>query len=229
MNAARHLFRILTDWKEEHDDRQSAAQARDLETGAGMGWQMSVLDDLRLVARGLDDLEARGVRVATYRKYYDAWRDMALAFPWGWTDEVAKEAAYPTAALDQLENLADWFDDGTPELDSNGKELLAEALTEAQDTLDHDRSISDSLRAYLNRLMREIRAALDDHFLDARFDYNEAVMRLYTALRTVAAESASEEQQGRWSDLLKKFFYDASVAAVGSAPGTLLALTGITS
>ncbi|WP_133518914.1 hypothetical protein [Curtobacterium flaccumfaciens] len=221
MNPAQRLHDTLTDWKERHGGNTSRAIARDLETAEGMQAQMLALDDLRLVAEGLDELEAANVRVSAYRRNLPLWTRIVLAYPHGWTTAIGREEAYPSDAIDHLDTLADRWEDRRPSLSDDGKRLLREAVDTVEGLLQADPSLSPKLRAYISRLLREIQAAFDDEVLDERFDYEDAAQRLWLSLFAAQAQSHKKDL---WADAMKRFFFDAGASALGAAPQTILAI-----
>ncbi|WP_146249249.1 hypothetical protein [Curtobacterium sp. MCLR17_042] len=225
MNPAQRLHDTLVDWKERHNGNTSLSQSRDLETAEGMRAQMLALGDLQLIEAGLDELEALKVRVATYRRNVPTWRRMVLAYPHGWTSGISPEDAYPSDPIDHLDTLADRWEDKQTSMPEERKQFLLEAVREVDSLLDADGSLSPKLRGYIRRLLREIQAAFDDEVLDERFDYEEAAQRLWVSLFAARAQSTNGE---RWTDTMKRFFYDAGAAALGSAPQTILAIAGAT-
>lgn len=183
--------------------------------------------DLILVEEGLTALEDRGVRVTVYKRYVSSWRRMVLSYPYGWGQAVQRENVYSQSAIDQLDTLADWFDDRLPAATSEQKQKLGSITESAQSILDADETLSPVLRKYIGRLLREIRNALDDEQLGERFDYESAAQRLWVTLIAAADQSTDPDQKTRWQDTTRRFLWDASVSAIGNAPGVFLALSGL--
>lgn len=228
MNPARRLHDTLLVWINEHGTSQKAVgSVRRLGSEAGQDDLFTALHDLYLVEVGLDDLEERGVKVRVYRRYVKDWRNMVISFPHGWNSSVGGHEVYSIAAMDQLDTLADWFDDRRPSPTSEQKASLNSITSDAQSILDADDSLSLGLRSYIGKLLREIRNALDDELLDERFDYETAAQRLWVALIAAADQSTDPKQKPRWKDAMTRFVWDASASALGSAPSILLALTGV--
>lgn len=228
MNPARRLHDTLIGWRLEHGmNARPVGSVRELRTPEGLDAQFAALEDLHLVEVGLDELQERGVRVAVYRRYINAWRRMVISFPHGWEPNVGRDDVYGRAALDQLDTLADWFDDRRPSPTIEQKASLNSITSDAQTILDADASLSPGLRSYIGKLLREIRNALDDELLDERFDYEAAAQRLWVALIAAADQSTDPKQKPKWKDTMTRFVWDASASALGSAPSILLALTGV--
>lgn len=227
MNPARRLHQTIVEWSEAHGNSSAVNSYRDLETATGMQEQLDAIGDLRLVEQGLDVLEELGLRVSVYRRYVDDWRNMVLAFPAGWNVTALRREVYPMAPLDQLDTLADRFDERLPDVTPDQRAKLEAITGQAQSVLDEDQTLSPMLRLYLGRLLREIRAALDDESLSERFDYVEASRRLWVTLNAAAEQSTDDGARTKWRDTAKRFVWDASIALIGNGPSVGLALTGL--
>ncbi len=149
---------------------------------------------------------------------------MVLSYPAGWKTNEGAEDAIPSAPLDQLETLADWFGDRRPTLTQAGAEQLRRAISDTKEALEQDETLSTTLRLYIGRLLREIEAALDDERLSDRFDYEDAGQGLWVSLFAAAAQSTDEAAQSRWTTIARELFWPATAAMLGSAPQTILSI-----
>lgn len=229
MNPARRLHDTFSMWRDAYTNQQtSAGITRALDTSEGMEQQVWAMEDLSALVRGLDDLERRGVPVRVYRRYVKSWTQMVIAYPQGWTNGQSGDQAFPSSSLDQLDTLADWFEDRRPSMTRAGEEKLGTSLSDAQALLDEDDTLSDMLRLYIGDLLREIRAALDSETLGGRFDFEDAARRLWVALFAASAQSTHSDARSKWSNLAQNFFWPAAASMIGSAPQTILAITSAT-
>jgi hypothetical protein len=228
MNPARRLHNTLIDWQSQHTNgAQSVGSTRLLNTDEGMQRQIDALDDLREIEAKLDVLEAEGVRVVVSRRYVPVWRRMTLGYPNGWSSQADPADVYNESAIDQLETLADRLDERLPDLTDVEKTKLQGIVGDALELLHADETLSKPLKLYLGRLIGEIQNAMLDEKYGERFDYPAAARRLWVTLMAAAQDSTDEKQKPKWRDTTKRFMWDASVSAIGNAPGLLLALPGL--
>lgn len=229
MNPARRLHNTILLWREKHTTgAHSVAGPRALDSQGGMERQLDALDDLRHVEAGLDELEGQGVRVIVWRRYVADWRQLVLGYPNGWMNQADPHMVYNAAAIDQLDTLADRFDERMPSLTDQQKASLEDIVVVASKLLQEDDSLSAPLKLYLGRILTEIQNAALDERLAERFDYATAARRLWVTLMAAAEESTDEGRKTGWRNAAKRFAWDTGVAIAASAPGLLLGITGLT-
>ncbi|MCY1696454.1 hypothetical protein [Curtobacterium sp. SL109] len=222
MNPAQSLYDYLLSIKERvAPGNVSVGKARGLATSGGMHQQMRAVIDLVAIREGINELEAAGLPVATYRKYEQGWAKMVMSFPEGWGQNVDAEATYPMSTLDHLHTLAGWFATTRPLPSKRSQGELKAFLLDVQKLLEADDSISGELKAYLNRLIREMQNALDDAVLLKRFDFDEAGRRLWTGLFAASAQTQDEEKKSAWTDLANKLWWPTAAGVLGSAPSII--------
>jgi len=226
-NPAQELYRLFGQWRVALDGNvNSTAQARGLDEAGGLEAQRRAMAVLLQTIERLDDLEDAGVPVAVYRRYIPAWTKMLMGYPLGWYSQTNQDEAFPPAAMDQLETLSSWFRVLQPKLRPESEKTLQSIVADTDDLLRADESISVELKRYLARLLREIQAALDDEKLGTSFDYAAATERLWVALFAAAAQSKSDEQRSKWSDLGKRFWMPTTVGLITSLPGAAATIVG---
>lgn len=222
MNPAQSLHDYLSASKEGvAPGNVSVGKARDLASGAGMRALMRAVADVEAVRSGIDELEAAGLPVSTYRKYVRGWTSMVLSYPVGWESNVSAEAAYPSSTLDHLQTLAGWFETTRPQPNASSQDELRTFLEEILALLEEDDTISNQLKVYLGRLIREMQNALDDEQLLKRFDFSEAGQRLWTALFAAAAQTSDPQKKSAWTDFANKLWWPTAAGALGSAPSII--------
>lgn len=225
MNPAKSLHDQFVLWKSEHHGgNRSVQDVRALEDPDGIEAHLRAIRDVEDIRIGLDSLDEAGIPVAMYRKYLPWWRRMAMNYPTNWGSAGNPEELYPSAIMDHLEGLASWFAVTRPPLKEAERESLRNVLLEATALLEQDESVSDLLRTYLGRLIREMQNALDDEQLAQRFDFDEAGRRLWVALFGASAQSTDEAHKDKWSDLARNLWWPSAAGALGSLPGLALAV-----
>lgn len=222
VNPAQSLYDYLLQTKEGvRTNNRTVGTARELDDDNGMERQLRAVSDLLAVRRGIDELEADGLPVATYRKYISSWTNMVMSYPEGWSAPVSHVNAYPASILDHLNTLAGWFATRRPMPSDKSQAELRDFLDEVQDLLEDDDSISAELRVYLGRLIREMHDALDDEEVLERFDFDEAGRRLWTALFAASAQTTDDEKRSRWQDMAGKLWWPTAAGALGSVPSII--------
>ena len=202
--------------------------ARGLNGHVGMGALEQAVADLAAVRSGIDELEAAGLPVGTYRKYVRGWSVMVFSYPEGWQSILSSEGAYPSSTLDHLQTLAGWFATTRPRPSAESQDELRTFLIDVQSLLESDDTVSAQLKVYLGRLIREMQNALDDEQLLERFDFDEAGRRLWTALFAAAAQTADDEKKSAWTDLANKLWWPTVAGALGSAPSIIAGVLSAT-
>jgi hypothetical protein len=229
VNPAQSLYDYLRTAKQGvASGNVTVGVARDLKSPAGMEELLQAVTDLRAVRTGIDELEAAGLPVGTYRRYVRGWTTMVLSYPVGWQSNVASEEAYPTSTLDHLQTLAGWFATTRPLPSAESQDELRTFLIDVQSLLESDDTVSAELKVYLGRLIREMQNALDDEQLLERFDFDEAGRRLWTALFAAAAQTSDETKKSAWTDLANKLWWPTAAGALGSAPSIIAGVLSAT-
>jgi len=224
-NPAHELHELFSTWSAALEgNANSTANARGLEEVAGLDMQRRAMALFLESVDKLDDLEAVGVKVGVYRRYIPAWTRMLMSYPLPWYQQVNQADAFPSAAMDQLEALGGWFDIYRPRLRPGAEETLQAIVSDTETLLRDDSSLSNELKLYLARLLREIQAALDDAILGSSFDYAAATERLWVALFAAAAQSDSTEKSSKWTDLAHRFAIPTTVGLLTSLPGAAATL-----
>ena len=224
-NSALALFELFSSWRTNLEGNQnSVANSRRLEEPEGIVENRVGMSHLMDTIRGLDELENAGVQVRVYKRYVAHWTRMLMSYPLGWYTQTGAEEAFPSSAMDQLEALSSWFEVHKPRLRPEAKGTLHELVDDTRSLLRDDDSISNELRLYLQRLISEIDAALNDEELGESFDYASATERLWVGLFAASAQSADDEQKSRWSNLARRFLIPTTIGVLSGLPAAAATL-----
>ena len=139
------------------------------------------------------------------------------------------EAAVPAKALDDLLRLGHYLDGKVIEISGERERGLRDSLGEISEAI-RASALSPELEGYLTLLIREISAALDDELLGARFDFGEAIRRLWVCLGAAANDEPDQEKKNRFSALREKIApgVATTVASTGIIQGSAVIFSALT-
>lgn len=224
-NPARELLSIFKEIREfgpadGASVRQMSNMASDKVKALYLRDTAEILDG---TVRCIKQLEAQGRRVQKFEAMVPRWTFGVFSYPNGWSQGDV-QPLYNEHSMDLLEILADLVDDQLILKEPGFVANLSDLLDEAEQLLKEDDSVSYPLRSYLLQLFLETREALRDEDLNI-FDLQEAWKRLYAAFNGAAGQSS---ERSKWDQFLTKFVWPAAAGAVGSIPGTAVAVAQIT-
>ncbi|WP_344814657.1 hypothetical protein [Microlunatus aurantiacus] len=221
LNPAQELLDLFEVWFKD--------QASDVVTSRGYAGESPhiIAENMRRgmqavvgIDRALDQLAARGRKIAVYLQYVAKWTFMVVAYPQAW-QQVASSNLYSKDAVNVLELLAHQIDNDLADTDPAAVEHLTQVLADVRAVLGEDDSISPELRWYLGRLLSQIDDALTDATYNV-FDLRSALERLWVAMGAATAES---REPTRWQKIRDQILVPASVGILTGMPGTVLQLT----
>lgn len=158
----------------------------------------------------LTSLEQRSMSVAVFRDASKAWAKNVLAYPHGWDKTNGEsEVLFSEARVDMLQALGTLLDGMPVQVNEGQAASLSGWLDQITELLATDDSIDDALRAYVYKLVAEVRRVLGEYAATGRFDGETALTSLWVSL--LAAEGQTRSKKGQW----KKFAQDikAPIAA----------------
>jgi hypothetical protein len=231
-NPATDLHEIFSLWSNELEGgNKSAVESRSgliSQTGFDTRLHLQALGYLGEIEAALDELEAVGYPVETWRKYVPQWARMLFNFPYPWEGvALDPEAAYAPSSLDMLQVLGSVIASRQPRLGPEAKDDLQSFVVSVLDLISLDDTITPELKAYLGKLAREMHAALEDEDLPAGFDLEDAVRRLWVGLHAAAGQSSDDESKSRWRDAAGRIMVSGAGSALGSAPTLLMSALGM--
>lgn len=184
-NPATELHSAFMSWKEANNSRAvSLSSIVKLETLRGAEELVRVFSLLRMVKDGIDRAEREtGDDLTMFRNAYPEWVKIAAGFSHGWQSTAVSSSFVPDLSMQMLNALALYLNGKVFELPANAREHLPETLVEARNLLLEVDDLPQPLRLYLNQLIAECETALSNDRLGSTFDFESAVMRLYTAFQ----------------------------------------------
>lgn len=213
-NPARQLLRIFEEWDAAILTGQGATEARGWNKDAGevterhvRAW--SYLGD---ISQTIDGLSALNIDMGASKTYLPQWGKMAASVDVSWSNATGASSAFPSDALSQLQSLATIIDLAGAQIQPANLDLLSNVVEQVIDLLGSDESLSDHLRAYLVKLVREIRNALEDEKVGGGFNFADAAERLWVAMQ--AASAQSEQSAAQWKDTAAKLLPQAVVGVL---------------
>lgn len=149
-----------------------------------------------------NEIEANGSSLAAFRAASVKWAHFVWAFPHGWSSTGATAALVSEGRFDMLEALSVVLDASPARVNAQQAVTFGSYLDEIIELLAVDEGIDEALRAYIVKLIAQVRRALDDYKGTGRFDAEEALTHLWVAF--MAAEAQSTDHKSSW----KKFGLD---------------------
>lgn len=223
-NPAKQLHTVIKQWRDAikaNDGRQSSFNVRGESKGPTATREAFAL--LEQINTHVDGWEAVGRDVQVHRRSIEAVTRILLVFPASWKEATGSEAAYPQAALDSLELLAELIDfAGDKFIPPLAESKIDELVEEVRTALDDDGTLPDAFRFYLERLLDSISGAMEHRDADR---LREDLEHLWIAV--FAAEDVSTGTS-RWGDIAKRFGWDTmtqTISSVGAGIATKM-LTG---
>ena len=218
-NPAQLLLNKLNSWR--GTAQKSAETARGINPGGHHDWL-----EHRMAVRHLDAIDellnqtaAAGRNTNVFRRHFQTWGDMILAYPNGW--RAPGSAVMDQTALEHLENLADRLDDFVPTLNPNGLDDIRGYADGIRDLLDEDDSLDDLLKLHVKQVIAHLNWCIDNYDAVGDFDLQEAVERLLAATVRATAESSRKDRwiATAWNAVVWPF----GVHMISAIPATALA------
>jgi hypothetical protein len=197
-NPAAQLLAILKKWESGLQQGHGAAYARNWDSNpdGAVADHIAAWKHLGVLSRVIDGLSADGFNMTMSKEYLPQWGRMAASVGASWTSNNHTVQPFPADAMSQLQALSTILELAQTRTGPTNLDLLSDVVTQASELLKDDESLSDELRAYLVKLVREIRNALEDDTLGDGFNFAEAAERLWVAMQAAAGESS--EKSDSW-------------------------------
>lgn len=157
------------------------------------------LGDIRRTIAGLADLN---IDMTASASYLPRWGAMAAGVGVSWTNANGSGQAFPSDAMAQLRALGTIIQLAGAQARPANLDILREVVEQTISLLAEDDSLTDELRAYLVKLVREIRDALEDETVGAGFDFARAAERLWVAMHAASAQST--KKSSAWQEWATK-------------------------
>ncbi|MDR6572333.1 hypothetical protein J2X60_000969 [Curtobacterium sp. 320] len=193
-NPATLLLEIFEQWDSDIQSVMGMSQARGWndEPQRATAVHARAWTCLGEVSRTITGLQGLGLDVSASLAYLPRWGAMAAGVGVGWGNVNGRDIAFPPDAMAQLRMLATLIEVAGGQAAPANRDLLGEVVEEAMRLLQEDETITGELRAYLVKLVREIRTALEDDRIGTAFDFADASERLWVAMHAASAQSAKE-------------------------------------
>jgi len=213
-NPATQLLEIFSVWESNIRAGHGGTWARRWESDATEATEEHIrawrfLGD---IARTVEGLSSLGLDMTAAETYLPRWAKMAASVNVSWSQSTGADSAFPQDALSQLQSLATIIELAGARGQPANIELLREVVEQAMQLLAEDSSISGELRAYLVKLVRELRNALEDEAVGGGFNFAEAAERLWVAMQ--AASAQSKEKGGAWRTVAAKMLPPAAAGVL---------------
>ncbi|WP_278102257.1 hypothetical protein AB0870_12055 [Microbacterium proteolyticum] len=197
-NPARVAHEILTAWREK------ATAKPGVNNPALIGVRKQA--DIVRLATALSEIEALlgqlerdGVRVKAYRNQIPDWWSGLIVPDYSPGQGVPPDGIITAEHLDEIDACASFLDFYVRTLSPEHYDNLRAVVAAARKLLEEDEGLSQQLRMYIHRLLREIEHALDDDAMGETFDFAEAALRLRVAFQ--AAQQEDTSGRGTWHTL----------------------------
>jgi hypothetical protein len=195
-NSAAQLLAIFRSWESGLRQGHGAAYARNWESNpdGAVADHISAWRHLGALSRVIDGLSNDGFNMTMSKEYLPQWGRMAASVGASWTSNNHSVEPFPADAMFQLQALSTILELAQTRTGPANLDLLSDVVTQASELLKGDESLSDELRSYLVKLVREIRNALEDDTLGGGFNFAEAAERLWVAMQAAAGESRENSE-----------------------------------
>jgi hypothetical protein len=192
-NPAILLYDIFADWSHRLQQGLGASVARGWDDDADQAtlehieaWRY--LGDIERTIVGLTDLN---IDMTASASYLPRWGEMAASVGVAWSSNTGMGSAFPADAMAQLRALGTIIQLAGGQARPTNLNILRDVVDKTIELLGEDDSLTGELRAYLVKLVREIRDALDDEVVGGGFDFTDAAERLWVAMHAASAQSSS--------------------------------------
>ena len=196
-NPAAELLSIFRTWSESG----APINVRGMQSEqASTDIHVRAVQLLHEISYAFNEIEANGTAMDTFRSASIKWTHFVLAFPHGWNaSEGATAALVAEGRFDMLEALAVVLNASPARVNAEQAVHFGTYLDAIIELLTIDVGIDDALRAYIVKLISQVRRALDEYKGTGKFDAEEALTHLWVAF--MAAEARSKTHKAAW----KKF------------------------
>jgi hypothetical protein len=193
-NPATQLLLIFERWSRAIGEGYGGANARGWngDAGAATAEHIQAWRHLSDLIRTIDGISDLGMNVSAAKSYYSVWGRMIASVDVSWSNGNGADQAFPQDALSQLQSVSTIIELAGSQVTPTNLELLNQVITQAIELLKDDESLSDELRSYLVKLIREIRNALEDDEVGGGFNFAEAAERLWVAMHAASSQSTSK-------------------------------------
>jgi hypothetical protein len=200
-NPAAALLDIFNSWAEVSI---AASQRPGLGTPEMSGeiQHIHALELVREIWQQLDVLEAEGIDVDVFREASAKWVHIVLAYPRTWGSAAEHGALFKEGRLDILQALIAVLSGRRSTINLAAAPGIGDFLDGIMTLLAEDDALDDALRAYIVKLVSEVRRASDLYKATGEFNAEDALTQLWVAL--LAAEGQSAKKKSRWKDFAEQ-------------------------
>lgn len=220
-NPASELHSIFVKWSAANG--QAAFQLRQLAT-LGSDESNAAFDEhiraMRLIAEcqtAIDQLEANGTKVDTFRKTLRLWAAGIMHYPYHWQQPGEATNPFDARVMDTLDTLAIVLDSRMPMISPAGMEHLRNLLAQVKDLLTKDESLSADMRSHVYSVVQTLLRYLDDVEMYGKADIQAAIRDLWVGLNAAAGQS-SDANRPKWQSFVQQIGVPAAGTILGSIP-----------
>lgn len=169
----------------------------------------------------IDEMEARGLHTEAIRQSQWKWNAAILNFPRAW----AASRPVNDADLMALNMVSNDLDSRKTNVDRARLNEILDLLDRVEQLLREDGSITDQLRWYVHRLVREARDRVADEDGGFTTNLHETLEALWVAME--AGRSQSKEKRGLWDKLSERLYYPVASGLIASVPSLAISVLSI--
>lgn len=173
------------------------------------------LDAIEELLGQMDDV---GLKTDVFRRHFIKWSTLTLRHPNDWGTQTAQKLT-DTAALEHLENLAEWFRTLVPTVMGDGLDQIRRYVDGVRDLLDVDDSLDPLLKQHAKQVIAHLIWCVDNYDAVGDFDLQAAMERL---IATMVRSAGASDKRDRWRDLLNGFVYPFGTQVAAAIPAQAL-------
>lgn len=226
-NPASELHALFERWA-LGGSRDSAYTMRGFNAGSP-NEKAAAFDDhiraMRLIAECqqlIDQLEANGTKVSTFRRNLRLWAAAVMHYPYSWQGAGDSRRPFDERVMDTLDSLAILLDTRGPIVNADGMERLRGLLADVKNLLVEDTSISEDMRRHVYSVVQTLNRYLDDVEMYGQADIRVALRDLWVSLNAAAGESVDDEKRSKWKGFAESIGIPAAGSVLGSLPSLAL-------
>lgn len=223
-NPARVAHDILAAWRQRATPKPGAnpPALRTVRTQPDVVRLATALSEIEAL---LGQLERDGVRVKAYRNQIPDWWSGLIVPDYTPGQGTGADGIITNEHLDEIDACASFLDFYVHAVSESQMDNLRNIVSEARSALEHDQHLSQQLRVYIHRLLREIEHALDDQAVGEVFDFAEAALRLRVAFQAATQEETPKRDTWHtlWTAIASGAAANALTQGAGIAIGSLSA------
>lgn len=222
-NPANELLALFESWRQPSGRQAYVSRGFQENEAEVLDEHLEAMSLLAAMRKRVDDLEAGGYRVTSYRRNFRLWTKVVLNYPHAWTQENVNPAVFTEHALDTLENLAAAIDNNLPSLGPQTVDDITRYLDDVVTLLGEDRSLSEQLRAHISKVVQTVRMCIVEESTFGDTDLKQCLEDLWVSLYAAEAQS-TDTPPGKWTSMADTIFKPAVASFLGSLPSVGIAV-----